>query len=194
MVLVVHSDASHISESNARSRAGGHFFMSNNSANPHNNDAVLSVAQILKAVMSSAAEAKLGALYINFCEAIPACHSLIKMGHPQPPTPVQTDNTTALGVVNNTIAPLPTKSMDMRFHWLPDRIQQIQFRHDWMPGPYNKGDYVTKHHAKIHHMATRTTYLTPKTILDDLRCTRAHTRKYIHCKGVLDTLGEPRCL
>ena len=107
--------------------------------------------------MSSAAEAELGALFINCSEAIPARHTLIKIGHPQPPTPVQTDNTTALGVVNNTIAPRQTKTMDMRFHWLRDRIQQLQFWHYWMPGPHDKGDYVANHHAAIHHMATRTT-------------------------------------
>eukprot|EP00804_Cyclotella_cryptica_P003815 CCRYP_018931-RD/>CCRYP_018931-RD protein AED:0.34 eAED:0.34 QI:0/-1/0/1/-1/0/1/0/60 len=40
------------------------------------------------------------------------------MGHPQPPTPIQTDNSNALGVVTNTIQPKRTKAMDMRFHWL----------------------------------------------------------------------------
>ena len=108
--------------------------MSNDSSDMQNNGAVLTVSQIIKAVMSSAAEAELGALFINFRKAIPARHTLIEMGHPQPPTPVQTDNTTALGVVNNTIAPRRTKSMDMWFHWLRDRIQQLQFRHYWMPG------------------------------------------------------------
>ena len=103
--------------------------MSNDSADLPNNRAVLVVAQIIKAVMSSAAEAELGTLYINCREAIPARHTLIKMGHPQPPTPVQTDNTTALGVVNNTIASRRTKAMDMRFHWLRDHIQQLQFWH-----------------------------------------------------------------
>ena len=98
------------------------------------------------------------------------------MGHPQTPTPVQTDNTTARGVVNNTIAPRQTKAMDMHFHWLRDCIQQLQFWHYWMPGPHNKGDYVTKHHAVIHHMATRTTYLTPRTILDALRRMSARAR------------------
>ena len=57
---------------------------------PPNNGAVLSIAQIIKAFMSSAAEADIGALYINFREAILACHTLIDMGHPQPLTPVQT--------------------------------------------------------------------------------------------------------
>eukprot|EP00804_Cyclotella_cryptica_P012532 CCRYP_017712-RB/>CCRYP_017712-RB protein AED:0.47 eAED:0.47 QI:0/-1/0/1/-1/0/1/0/28 len=27
------------------------------------------------------------------------------MGHPQPPTPIQTDNSKAMGVVNNTTQP-----------------------------------------------------------------------------------------
>ena len=39
--------------------------MSDNSISPPNNGAVLTVAKIIKEVMSSAAEAELGALYIN---------------------------------------------------------------------------------------------------------------------------------
>ncbi len=65
MVLAGHSNASYLSETNARSQAGGHFFMSNNNALPPNNGAVLTIAQTIKAVMSSAAEAEIGALYIN---------------------------------------------------------------------------------------------------------------------------------
>ena len=109
------------------------FFISNNSADPPNNGAVLAVSHIIKAVLSSAAEDEIGALFINCREAIPTRHTLIEMGHPQPSTPVQTDNTTALGVVKNTIAPRRTKAMDMRFHWLRDRIQQRQSRHYCMP-------------------------------------------------------------
>jgi hypothetical protein len=76
MVLAVHSDASYLSESKARSRAGGHFFMSKDVEYPPNNGAVLSVAQIIKAVMTSAAEAEIGAMYINAREAVPARKSL----------------------------------------------------------------------------------------------------------------------
>ena len=114
--------------------------MSNNSADTPNNGAVLAVSRIIKAVMSSAAKAKLGAHYINCRKSIPAGHTLIEMGHPQPLTTVQTDNMTALGVVKNTIDPQRTRAMDMHFRWLRDRIQQRQFRHYWMPGPHNKGD------------------------------------------------------
>ena len=169
MVLAGHSDASYLSKSNARSRAGGHFFMSDDTPNPPNNGAVLTVAQIIKAVMSSAAEAELGALYLNCHEAIPARHTLEEVGHKQPPTPMQTDNTTALGVISNTIQPKRTKAMDMRFHWLRCRKNQGQFRHYWAPGPSNLGDYVTKHHAHIHHRATRPIFLTPLSKLKLLR-------------------------
>ncbi len=118
MVLAVHSDASYLSELAARSQAGGYFFCSSNAYDPPNNGAVLNISKILKAVMSSAAKAKLGALYINDQEAIPMRHLLEEMGHKQLPTPIQTDNSTALGIVTNNIQPCHTKAMGMQFHWL----------------------------------------------------------------------------
>ena len=124
MVLTVHSDAGYLNEPGARSRFGGHFFMSNNDPVPENNGGVLTVAQIIKAVISSAAEAELEALYINAREVIPIRQTLEEMGHKQPSTPMQTDSTTALGVVPNKIQPKRTKAMDMRFHWLRDREVQ----------------------------------------------------------------------
>ena len=81
MVLAGHSDASYLSETKARSRAGGQLFMSNNSDIPPNNGAVITITQIIKAVMSSAAEVKLGDLFINFCESIPERHALEEMVH-----------------------------------------------------------------------------------------------------------------
>ncbi len=118
MVLIVHSNASYLSKPKARSRAGGNFSMSSDTKDPPNNSAVLNIAQLIKAVMSSAAEAKLGALYINAHEAVPQHQVLEEMGHPKPPTPIQTDNSTALGVIGSNIQLQRTKAMDMRFHWL----------------------------------------------------------------------------
>jgi hypothetical protein len=75
MVLAVHSYASYLLEANTCSQAGRHFFMSSNTPHPHNNGAVLTIAQIIKAVMFLAAEAKIGALCINCWEAVPDCHT-----------------------------------------------------------------------------------------------------------------------
>ena len=105
MVLIVYSNASYLSKPKARSRAGDHFFMSSNVSNPHNNGAVLNIAQLIKAVMSLGAEAELGALNINTRKAVPMHQLLTEMGHIQPRTHIQTDNSTACGVVNNNIQP-----------------------------------------------------------------------------------------
>ena len=62
-------------------------------------------ATIIKVVMSSMAEAELGALFLNAKEGVYLRQILIEMGHPQPCTPLQTDNTTAEGIINNKIQP-----------------------------------------------------------------------------------------
>jgi hypothetical protein len=128
MKLVIHSDVSYLSEPKARSRAGGHFFLTkkNNDTVPANG-AVLNIAQVIKAVMSSAAEAELGAQYINAKQAVPIRHKLKELGHPQGKTQntIQTGNSTANRVVNSKIQPKQTKATDMRFYWLKDREAQI---------------------------------------------------------------------
>ena len=169
MILALHSDASYLTEPRARSRAGGHFYMSNNEEIPPNNGAILNIAQIIKNVMTSAADAEIGALYINTRQAIPARYQLEEMGHKQPPTPVQTDNTTALGFVNKNINPKATKSTDMQHWFLRDKEDQKQFRYYWSAGKGNDGDYYTKHFCGAHHQQMRPRYLTPRRVLDALR-------------------------
>ncbi len=88
MVLAIHSDAGYLNESKARSRAGGHFFLSSDVQNPPNNGAVWTIAQIIDAAMSSTAEAELGALFINAKEAVHMRWILQEMGHPHPWTPI----------------------------------------------------------------------------------------------------------
>ena len=151
VVLAVHSNALYLSETKSRSRAGGGLFCSANEIYPANNGAVLKVSQIIKAVMSSAAEAELGALYINARESVPLRHLLEDMVHPQPPTPIQLDNTTALRVFKHKIQPKRTKSLDMRFHWLRCKKNKKQFRTYWREGKTNYADSTTKHHTTINH-------------------------------------------
>ena len=173
MVLAAHSDASYLSEPQARSRAGGHFFLSSDSAIPPNNGAVLNIAHLIKNVMSSATEAELAALYIMAREAVYIRIILEELGHKQPPTPLQTDNSMAEGVVNGKVRPKRTKAMDMRFHWLRDRECQRQFRIYWRPGRLNYADYWTKHHPATHHQNIRREFLTPCIVLEMLRLEQA---------------------
>jgi hypothetical protein len=59
MILHIHSDASYLSENEAKSRAGGFFYMGSNNKTDKKltNGAILIISKVLKHVMSSVAEA-----------------------------------------------------------------------------------------------------------------------------------------
>jgi hypothetical protein len=77
----------------------------NSSNSAPNNRAILIVTAIIKAVMLSAAEAELGALFLNAKEVVFIPQILTEMGYPQPRTPIQTDNMTAEAVIYNRVQP-----------------------------------------------------------------------------------------
>jgi hypothetical protein len=165
MILKLHSDASYLSEPEARSRAGGFHYLGNNQpiiagAPPEPlNGAILVVSNIMKVVVASAAEAELGALFFNGQEATTLRTTLLELGHPQPATPIQTDNITAAGIANDTVKQRRSKAVDMRFYWIRDRVRQGQFLVHWKPGTENHADYFTKHHPPSHHRKIRSQYL-----------------------------------
>jgi hypothetical protein len=166
MILKVHSDASYNSEPKARSRAGGHFYMGNRDSTAEDKQGtVLASTAIMNAVLASASEAEIGALYENTRKASILRTTLEEMGYPQPPTPVQTDNSTACGIANDNIKQQRSQAIDMRFYWVRDRVQQQQFNIYWAPGKRNLADYYTKHHSATHHQQIRELYLhtTPST-------------------------------
>ena len=162
MILHIHSDASYLSESQARSRAGGIFFLSTIPTDgivPPLNGAIHITSVIMKNVLASAAEAELAALFFNAQDACTIQQTLTDLGHKQPPTPLQTDNNCANGIINGTVKQKRSKAIDMRFYWLCDRVDQRQFSVKWAPGITNLGDYFTKHHPAKHHQSSRHTYL-----------------------------------
>ena len=66
------------------------------------------------------------------------------MGYPQPPTTILCDNEFAVGLAQRTLTPKLSKSIDMRFHWLQDRVRQRHFCVQHVPGVLNLADYFTK--------------------------------------------------
>ena len=157
MVLRIDSDAAYLVASEARSRAGGYHYLSNTNGTLFNGP-VLVLAKVIKNVMASAAEAELGALFMNAQEAVALRNCLETMGHKQPATPLKTDNNTANGIINNTMQQRRSKAIDMRFYWLRDRVKQNQFHIFWDPGRHNLADYPTKHHSPQHHRQVRPIY------------------------------------
>jgi hypothetical protein len=161
MILYIHSDASFLSERDANSRAGGLFYMGNSASTSKKltNGAILIISTVLKHVMSSAAEAEIGAVFINAKEGTVRRKTLQELGHPQPPTPLETDNTTATCYSNGTIKQKRTKAMDMRFYWIKDRVKQGKFNVYWGPGYQHLADYFTKHHSPAHYKRMREIYI-----------------------------------
>ena len=49
------------------------------------------------------------------------------------------------------MTPRLSKSIDMRFHWLQDRIQRGQFRVQHIAGDINIADFFTKALPRIKH-------------------------------------------
>ena len=194
MILNVHSDASYMNEPDGKSTAAGHYYLGHL---PHRdrpiqlNGAVHYLCTVLKLVAASAAEAELGALFLNTKEAKVLRVTLAEMGHPQPPTPVFCDNSTAVGIANDTVKRQRSRAMEMRYFWVTDQVENKHITVDYLPGKDILADYVTKHHCARHHIAKRPLYVHMPTSPRYLR-NNGHmaaiiqlVRRHMACKGVL---------
>ena len=158
MILWVESDAAYLVLPKAKSRIAGYFHLSNHPkrvTHPTINGAMLIMCKALMHVVSSSAEAETAGVFMNAQQALPIRHALMSLDHPQPPTPLKTDNSTTHGFVHNNMQQKRSKSWDMRYHWLRDRETQKQIKVYWEKGQSNNADYYTKQHLTKHHLLTR---------------------------------------
>ena len=164
MILHVESDAAYLVLPKARSRYAGFFHLAEHPPEPPAipkptiNGAINVECKTIRNVVGSAAEAETGGVYFNAQRAIPIRIALEEMGHPQPPTPIKTDNATALGYIYNNIKQKRSKSFDMKYHWLRDRENQKHFRYYWDKGTNNNANYFTKHHPPAIHREKQKVY------------------------------------
>ena len=165
MVLCVVSDAAYLVSPDARSRCAGYFFLSDHSTTTPpqtpSNGAVHVLCKTIRGVPASAAEAETLGLFVNAHEAIPMITALEEMGHKQPlaGNPLETDNSTADGILKAQVRMKGSKAFDMRHHWLKDRVARKQFNLYWAPGKANRADYYSKHHPPSHHKIMRPQHL-----------------------------------
>ena len=162
MILNIHSDASYLSERNARSRASGHFFLGwlPRPGEPIRlNSGIHTSCNILKFVAASVAEAELGALFLNVKQGRIARLILQEMGNPQPPTPISCNNSKTCGIVNDTIKQHRSRSMEMKYFYVNDQVDNKQFEVEWNPVGENLGNYTSKHHKAKHHKDVCLIYL-----------------------------------
>ena len=166
MILNIHTDASYCSAGRGRSKDGGYFFLGSIPVKGQpiklNGNIHISCA-ILKLVEASAAEAELGALFLNARETKALRITLHKLGHTQPPTLIHVENTTAVGIVNNKIKRQRSCAMEMRYFWLLDQYCQKYLDISRQPGQENLGDYPTKHHTGTVTQHVRPYYIHEST-------------------------------
>eukprot|EP00804_Cyclotella_cryptica_P012897 CCRYP_002241-RA/>CCRYP_002241-RA protein AED:0.04 eAED:0.02 QI:17/0/0/1/0/0/2/0/404 len=155
-------------------------FSLDNSSIPPNNGAIFNIAHIIKRVMSSATEAELAALYINYEKRLHQ-NNLGRNGAQTTSHSHANRQCHGEAVINAKVQPKRTKAMDMRFHWLQNRgPAPVPFL--LAPGKSNLADYWTKHHTAAHHVNVRHDYLTLHIVLEMLRMSNAAAR------GIVGTL------
>ena len=161
----VDSDAAHLAMPKAKSRIAGHFYLSdhpNKTKHPKLNAAAHVECKTTRHVVSSAAEAEVAGVCHNATMAIPMRQTLEALNHPQPPTPLKTDNSTATGFAHDNVHQKRSKAWDMRCYWLRDRQAQQQFKIHWDSGKNDEADHHTKHHPTIDHRTKRTKHIKDK--------------------------------
>jgi hypothetical protein len=99
---------------------------------------------MISCVVASVAEAELGGGFQAAQFAVQHRHTLQDLGYPQPPTTLRMDNTVALSIAEGKVNGKRSKSMDMRFFWIVDRVRRQQFNCLHIPGVWNIADFFTK--------------------------------------------------
>jgi hypothetical protein len=151
MHLFLHVDASYLSRSHARSVVGGYFFLGNEKQPLNINGATHVFSSIIPCIVSSAGEAEYAALFAGAQQAASLRTILSDLGYPQPPTIIMCDNTCAIGIATDSIKQKRSKAIDMRFHWVRDRVRQGQFIISYIKSADNIADYFTKNLDPLKH-------------------------------------------
>ena len=167
MILMTDTDAAYLVLPKARSRVAANLFLTRQmldyaKGTPTPNGPILTTCEALRNVVSSAAEAETGGSFKSAQHIIPIKRKLENVfGHPQPKDgcPLITDNLTSQGILTKLIKPRKSKTWDMRYHWLEDRIANKEINLIWKRGEVNGADYFTKHFPGSYHRIMRPKYL-----------------------------------
>ena len=105
MILHIDSDAAYLVKPKACSRVAVYSYLDHTTPRrlPNLNGAILIECKTLRHVVASAAETETGGIFHNSQMGIPIRYILTALRHPQPPTPLNTDNSTTNGFIHNNI-------------------------------------------------------------------------------------------
>ena len=141
MILQLMSDASYLCRPKAKSVVGLHSYLGDEKTI---NGPISCASKMINCVLASVAEAEIAGGFQVAQAAVHLRNILNELGYPQPPILLRMDNTVAIGIANDTINTKRSKSIDMRFYWLRDRVRQGQFKVTHIAGQWNIADHFTK--------------------------------------------------
>ena len=145
MRLHQQADGSYLSRPNSRSVAGGISYLGNNDPTEING-AIYIMSTIIPTIMSSVGETEYVACFLTGQHGAGFWlrQVLEDLGYPQPATYILTDNECAEGTANDTIKPKRSKSIEVQYHLIRDRVARQQFIVAWRPWEHNLADFFTK--------------------------------------------------
>jgi hypothetical protein len=145
MVLKVQSDASHDSLPGSGSMAGGFFYFGWKDNDKLINHPVLCICTRIEIICPAAAEAEYAAAFKCGQEAMSLRYKLDDIRLPQDgPTVIKSDNTTAIGLAQDTVKPKRSKYFDRRWNWLKEKCANADLKLEKIAGNINLADFFTK--------------------------------------------------
>ena len=118
MILYIEPDAAYLVLPQARGRFSGIFYLSNATAGRLPlNGAIQVISKSLQNVVSSAAEAEIGGIFIGGHQAVPIITALSELNHRQPASGTRTsnDNFITKGFLTANLRQKLSKAFDMQY-------------------------------------------------------------------------------
>jgi hypothetical protein len=149
MILVAHSDANFASK---QSRSGGYYFLGRRDDPSFINGAIMTMSGLQTLATACVAESEYIALFTNAKNCLALRHILTVLGYPQQTTPIYCDNLCAVGIANDDIKIKRMKYVDIKYHWVRDRVRSKCISVHHIASRLNVSDYFTKTHPISKHL------------------------------------------
>ena len=151
MQLKFQCDGSHNSQPGAKGIAASYYYMGDEDDPLRLNGAIDVLCKVIPIVTGSAGETEYCTLFMAGQRSCPHIATLNDLGHKQLATTAIIDNDFAFGICNDKIKEKRSKSIDLRIHWMRDRVRQGQFNIIWKKGITNVADFFTKPQPAYKH-------------------------------------------
>jgi len=166
MIARASSDASHQSLDHSGSVVASYIHLVNrDSDDTFVNSPTATICRRSRTVCSAASETEYASLYETGCALMPVRTILAALDFPQETTTIYTDNLIAKNICARLVRPKRSKAIDMRYHWIRDRVDDKYFDVVWLPSTSKSimcVDALTKIHPVKKHEELVSLFMTYK--------------------------------